>query len=339
MRLKLSDKIKNNLVEYLRDEAIEAGIPLKEGDNLYALAYKALAKTPVGSAIRQGDSKGGFTFDELVSMVIGKLVTPRNRKSVNNLNEKYVKDYIIPNLVVNLKKDGFSLDEIKGHKNMKRLVEDFKVKDDLIDRVWKGVKKSLRPQKYHNKKFLDSLYDTKPIPEIFAKFMEEKTQGEADRLAFIKYWTTSVKRLSTDFWKSIKKVEDFDRAKYFGVTDNTELNDDEVSESEIDSGAPSVEEKLEKEDLYRQLSAINPQYEALLDNILDGKSQLEIKKSLGIEDASELKKLFQSFTNDLEKIVHSMGMSKEETLRVLRAKKMAKIANSILERVLDAGLL
>lgn len=342
MRLKLSDAITNKLSEHLWNEAVEAGIPLEDGDDLYRLAFNALRKTAVGNTILKGENKGGFTFDELVSMVIGKLIVPKPKKPVDSLNYKYVRDFMMPNLVLNLKKSKLSLDEIKANKNFKKLMDQFDIGERLIDNVWKGEKKPLRIIKYHDKKFLENLYNTKPIPEIFSKYMENKKDGEANRPEFIKYWTNSVKNESNDFWKSIKKIEKFDKAESFGNVSRDDKGDNESvgvrSEEEIASEDTSLEDKIDKKYLYKQLSLINPQYEALLDNMLDGKDQKEIQKSLGTTSEA-LKDLLQKFSKDLAKVIKSMDLNQEETLRVLRAKKRAKIASSILERIANAGLL
>lgn len=330
--------IKNDLIDYLRDEAISAGIPLEKSDNLYALAWDAIQKTPVGKDILNGQLKGGISFPELVTMIIGKLTVEKPKKSPTSFNKKYVNDYLIPNAVLNLKKKKVSLEKIKGHKSLQRLMEDFSVSEDLIDRVYSGDKKPLRVIPTIDKKYLDDLYDRGVRPAIFAKYMEGKDEG--NRAGFIGYWRKAVIGAAHDFYKSIKKIKEFDQAKTYGQKNTEDLNPDEIGESEIASDAvsvdTSVDDKMAKKTLFRRLSLINPKYEALLECMVDGKTQEYISKALGIPNKTELKELLEEFSKDLAKVIKSMELNREETARVLRAKK---IATAVFGRVVNAGLL
>lgn len=315
------------IADELKKEALDVGIPLSENTDLLKLAADKIRSVV--------DTKRlvGMDLDDLILGTLSKLLVREPVKAVDSYNLQYIRDTYIPNYVLKLKSEGLSLENILDDKTVQRLLHTFNLKEDHVTRSYSGEKKPARIVKIK----LEDITKTKDRPSIFKKFKGD-TEGQ-----FIKYWTISVGNTARNYLRD-NKDEVLDTAV---SVDAPSQQDDRPSQKLqiVDTGPVNstegavdrIEANKNKEIIRKALSKINPKYEIMLDNF--DQDDEKKKELVGILGSAEYSNFKLKFERDLKKIIIMMKLTREETSRMLRAKKISKIAYSIVRRYLDADLL
>lgn len=306
------------LADLLKKEALEVGIPLSESTDLLKLAMGKIWNIALSTNL-----PGGMSVDDLILKVIEDLTIRKPSKGIDVYNHKYMRDVLIPNIILNMKKEGIPLENILNNQTLKNVVSAFKFDPQIIEKSYNGEKKPLKNlvRKDLN---LETLLENKPRPSIFKEF-RGNSEGE-----FIKFWNKSVVNSALNELK-LSKDKILDQSKRV-IDENKYV--DQVSTT-------SIEDKLIRKDVVSELSKLNPNYVAMVNSVREegGLNKSALRKALPDLDDKEFEKTFDKFKVDMPAMFAKFGIKVDEAIRILKAKRIAKKANSIVRRYLDVYML
>jgi len=315
------------IAETLKNEAQSLGLPISDSTDLYKLAIGAIRKK-----FDLSNLKGGMTIDDLVLGVIQQLIVKSPGKPLENYHRKYLAETLIPNIVLQMKSKGFSLDKIQQDKNILKILDHFDFDSKFIEMCFTGEKKPFKTMKKDID--LDKMLSDKPRPNIFNKF-----KGK-DEPEFISFWTTSVVNKAKNFIKE-NKDKFIDHAKSFGNFDKGDEQSSTVSDSHhiqdvVDD--VTVDDKFLKNQILEKLENEDPRYVKVFDIIKESDSSSEIMENLKTNlklESYAAKKFLEKYTAELRRIVLNLELDSDDLRRVFRA----KIARSIVRRIMNVSLL
>jgi len=274
----------------------------------------------VGMALAAAHQAGakGDEADVVAMESISRVLTRRPTGGGLLENSKaYLRNTVVPNLVLHLKSKGMSLSQIKRDKTIRSIMDKFNFRDTNLDNYFHGRTK---PNKIIKDISQLGIRNTKQRSDVFDSFVKS---GSDD---FAKFWFIVVKNECRDVLREFR----LERNKI--ITDAVRISPESFDESRHPELAVDERSKAETrmlvEHFKRALKQLNPDYLIVIE-LMQKKNLDPSNPSHGrkLQDALSLSQqqyshFLRQFLSDLRQVFHHLDMGYEDAEAVLKAAKV-----------------